>query len=793
MKKILLFLLVLASFLGNVNAQQPQDASISADNIIYWVGNGNNEVVFSVVWADYAFAWGYRFSENSVSVQTIIEAIAENDWRFSYVEFGNYISDFIYADDDYLAVDTLRLTTDYPADFPGYVYFQLQINHEYSMEGVSSAMVSNGDFVKLADTYVGVAIDSSYDYGYWDYTYVWPKTIYPVTLPVDPEDVEINSDDILYWVGTGSNEMVMAINWADPDTCLAWGVKFNGSSITNAQALDSIALADPRFSYSGIGMLDELFFIIDNNDTLRLTPESFWSNNVNGYQSSGINAQLHDGDFSKWGDIAVGIGYDYMDWGGGDLWPMGMAWLTHVTPVSVPQEAPEDAMISADDIIYWVGNGENEVVFVVNFCTPEAETLAWGVRFSGESAIVSDIFHTIELYDERFNVEGTSFVTNITFADGIHDNYTTSMYWMYNVNGVTAANYADQQVVHNGDVIKFGDAECGIITDPVMYTYIWTTPVAPVELPAASTEVFDGIVGTVGCQAIRFDNEAILGWATSCVVTRGYRNIAQAGALADYGIDADGVGPSSDSTTVGVVSLGDAGYAVLTFDMPIRNGEGYDFAVFENALNHTFLELAFVEVSSDGEHYYRFPSVSNTQTTQQIGNAGAIDATKLHNLAGKYYVGWGTPFDLEELDGYSNLDIDNVTHVRIVDVVGSINPLYGTTDKNGHLINDPYPTPFESSGFDLSGVAIMNGWTPTAITNRNQQEISFVTYPNPCQNVLNVTNVTVNEPVSLFNAMGQQIWNGMTQDTQFQLDMQSYPAGMYILQVGTQMTKIIKK
>jgi len=130
--------------------------------------------------------------------------------------------------------------------------------------------------------------------------------------------------------------------------------------------------------------------------------------------------------------------------------------------------------------------------------------------------------------------------------------------------------------------------------------------------------------------------------------------------------------------------------------------------------------------------------------------------------------------------------------VRIVDVVGSINPLYGTTDKNGHLINDPYPTAFNSSGFDLSGVAVMNGWTPTAVNNY-QQEISVMAYPNPCQNVLNVNNVTVNEPVSLFNAMGQQIWNGMTQDTYFQLDMQSYPAGVYMLQVGTQMTKIVKR
>lgn len=588
---------------------------------------------------------------------------------------------------------------------------------------------------------------------------------------------DVPAENIQFWVGSGSNEVVAAFFFcADPAVGIAYGYRFDGTA-TILDMWSAINAADPNFTftYSGPSVTGCAY----NNGTI-ICPNvgGMLMYTVNGSFSSGLSDPLVDGDYfemCEWGDCTLPVTNIY--------YPVDPS-----TPTSV------DATIDADNIIYWVGNGENEVVFVVNFCTPEAEALAWGVRFTGESAIVSDIFHTIELYDERFAVEGTSFVSNITFADGIHDNYTTSMYWMYNVNGVTASNYADQQEVHHGDVIKFGDAECGIITDPVMYTYVWTTPIAPVELPSLSTEVFDGIVGTEGCQAIKYDDAAILGWATSCVVTRGYQNIAngEGSAVANYGTDTDGVGPATDVADAGVVSLGDAGYAVLTFGMPISNGEGYDFAVFENSLNDSFLELAFVEVSSDGVHYYRFPSVSNTQTEQQIGNAGAVDATKLYNLAGKYKLGWGTPFDLEELAGYSNLDINNVTHVRIVDVVGSINPLYGTTDKNGHLINDPYPTNFGSAGFDLSGVAVMNGWTPTAV-NSYQQEISFMAYPNPCQNVLNVNNVVVNEPVSLFNAMGQQIWSGMTQDTYMQIDMQSYPAGVYMLQVGTQMTKIIKR
>jgi hypothetical protein len=49
---------------------------------------------------------------------------------------------------------------------------------------------------------------------------------------------------------------------------------------------------------------------------------------------------------------------------------------------------------------------------------------------------------------------------------------------------------------------------------------------------------------------------------------------------------------------------------------------GYDFAIFENGFpfgsGSFYLELAFVEVSSDGKHFVRFNAISNTDTTQQI-------------------------------------------------------------------------------------------------------------------------------------------------------------------------------
>jgi hypothetical protein len=175
-----------------------------------------------------------------------------------------------------------------------------------------------------------------------------------------------------------------------------------------------------------------------------------------------------------------------------------------------------------------------------------------------------------------------------------------------------------------------------------------------------------------------------------------------------------GVATNALGSSSSLVSLGDGGSITLGFSTPIANGPGADLAVFENGFlsggaGLAFLELATVSVSSDGVHFFEFPAVSLTQTTTQVGAFGLLDASNLYDLAGKYIANYGTPFDLSELAGVSPyLNINDVTEVRITDVVGSIDPAYGTYDSQGHLINDPFPTPFASSGFDLTGVGVIN-------------------------------------------------------------------------------------
>lgn len=245
---------------------------------------------------------------------------------------------------------------------------------------------------------------------------------------------------------------------------------------------------------------------------------------------------------------------------------------------------------------------------------------------------------------------------------------------------------------------------------------------------------FAPVAGLVGTTAISKDSSAFVAWATGCTVQRGPMNIANPSlGLATSGDSANAIGMAGLN---GTVSLGDGGTAILTFNHAIYDGNRFDFAVFENGFmtndsNLAFLELAFVEVSTDGVRYVRFPATSNVQDTTQFGNGGYMDGSELNNLAGKYVANYGTPFDLAELIDSPGIDVNNINYIKVVDVVGSINSAYGSYDINGHIINDPWPTPFASCGFDLDAVGVINAKTQTGINSITANNIK--TYPNPVQ------------------------------------------------------------
>ena len=249
-----------------------------------------------------------------------------------------------------------------------------------------------------------------------------------------------------------------------------------------------------------------------------------------------------------------------------------------------------------------------------------------------------------------------------------------------------------------------------------------------------------------------------------------YRPANLSHITADFRNPAKATGPVTGSV-VDIVSLGELqaedlsqgaipGSITLTFaecDDPnvcdpngiIPNVDGYDFAVFENGFivestdrllgysaGQVFAELAYVEVSSNGIDFARFPSVS--LTVEMPGAFGSLEGSDVHGLAGAhpnfFSLSQGTPFDLADLADHpavvgDAVDLEAIRYLRLVDIPGDGSFSDGATglpDPNtlpsyqpftgNHPVYDPWPT-LGSGGFDLEAVGLLQGQAYAADIN----------------------------------------------------------------------------
>lgn len=344
---------------------------------------------------------------------------------------------------------------------------------------------------------------------------------------------------------------------------------------------------------------------------------------------------------------------------------------------------------------------------------------------------------------------GLSLIDNVLYLSDAVDYVSNGKVVSYSVSGSYQNNYT-----------------VGLIPNGV---YKYTMPLGIYAPPVGQPET----------TAIPKEDALFIDWASGATVTRGLMDISDVtGGYASVGEDANVVGVAGN----GIVSLGDGGEAILTFNTPIADGPGYDFAVFENAYSDTFLELAFVEVSSDGVNYFRFPNHSQTQTDTEVGGFGAVDATFINNLAGKYRAGFGTPFDLSDIVDDALLNKNNITHVKVIDVIGTIDPAYATYDSYGNMVNDPYPTPFGSGGFDLDAVGVINQ-ASLSVGDTKLSELKV--YPNPASNVFNIKGVNNVMDINIYDITGKLV-KQLKNTTLKTIDISNLKQGVYVVKVSSQ-------
>ena len=134
-------------------------------------------------------------------------------------------------------------------------------------------------------------------------------------------------------------------------------------------------------------------------------------------------------------------------------------------------------------------------------------------------------------------------------------------------------------------------------------------------------------------------------------------------------------------------------------------------------------------------------------------------------------------------------------------MVGSINNVYATRDFYNNKINDPWPTPFPSSGFDFDAIGVIHQSTVTGI-HENKFLKDVVVYPNPVKTGedIYVNDLTVNVSFELLDASGKIIIKTEAGEERGAYSQESatvattgLSAGLYCLKIISENNILIKK
>jgi hypothetical protein len=161
-------------------------------------------------------------------------------------------------------------------------------------------------------------------------------------------------------------------------------------------------------------------------------------------------------------------------------------------------------------------------------------------------------------------------------------------------------------------------------------------------------------------------------------------------------------GTGTAEGSLDVVSLGHGGVIELVFrDNLVFDGPGDDLVVFENAfhagsaMGPIFDELAWVELSEDGEHFVRCPW--DPQTGQGLAGQTPVFSNPDNGIDPLAPEAGGDRFDL------ASCGLDFVRYVRLIDGGDELPDLGNLT------------FPGSKGGFDLDAVAALNSVRPGRI------------------------------------------------------------------------------
>ena len=224
-----------------------------------------------------------------------------------------------------------------------------------------------------------------------------------------------------------------------------------------------------------------------------------------------------------------------------------------------------------------------------------------------------------------------------------------------------------------------------------------------------------------------------------------------------------------ESSPEQILSIGIGGEIIVGFkDYIIKDGEGIDFVIFENAFINPinqgiFAEPAKVSVSFDGINYTDFPFDS----TSLIGLAGITPTNGKVDIS-KYPACGGDGFDL------STIGIDKIKYIKIKDV----SEILFTLSEDSKYYN-----PKELiSGFDLDAVAGLNLELITGIEDSFPAANETIIYNEISQiiEIINPDNKNLN--IQIINLSGKII-ESKSISSNHQINIAPFAVGTYIIRI----------
>ena len=214
---------------------------------------------------------------------------------------------------------------------------------------------------------------------------------------------QFTQNDVIYYVGAGPDTAIIVIDFLDgtEDSSYAWGFVFDAADmVTGGDALAALDLDEAQLSIStGGGFLNDIAYNAHSGiggdpnywGTWSRTEFTDWEMNA------GLPEILENGEW---------FGCSYTDF----------------DPAIVPGEplpAYKSDFYTSDQISFWVGEGANSAIFLVDFVTDaagEAVSYAWGYRFDGTTD-GAEMLAAIDAADVNLSINSDGFLNDIIFND----------------------------------------------------------------------------------------------------------------------------------------------------------------------------------------------------------------------------------------------------------------------------------------------------------------------------------------------------------------------------------------